>query len=387
MATITVSPNWGFDIEDFDFYLMNYAERYSRSSSRFEIDYGNGFREVMGGSGVRYDRWGLPYTGTVTSYASYRGATELVSITGFNLSAVAVSNAIWTYSTTDDANLIASALSGHDRFTGGNLADSFIGLGGNDTIFGRGGNDLLSGGTGLDQIFGGAGNDILEGLNGADLLKGEAGNDVIYGGAGLDTLSGGFGNDGLSGGADNDRLLGDAGNDLLLGDAGADSLWGDAGNDTLGGGAQNDLLAGGIGNDRLLGDAGADRLLGDAGNDTLTGGQGADQLWGGLGADRFVFLATSDSTTPMRDQILDFSRAQGDRIDLSAIDADRRDSYDNDAFRFVGTDAFSGTAGELRYGRVGNGVIVQADTNGDRVADMAFLVAGNQALLASDFLL
>ena len=81
------------------------------------------------------------------------------------------------------------------------------------------------------------------------------------------------------------------------------------------------------------------------------------------------------------------SRGQGDRIDLSAIDADRRDGYDNDAFRYVGTDAFSGAAGELRYGRVAGGVIVQADTNGDRVADMAFLVAGNQALLASDFLL
>ena len=120
---------------------------------------------------------------------------------------------------------------------------------------------------------------------------------------------------------------------------------------------------------------------------TLTGGQGADQLWGGLGADRFVFLAASDSAPQMRDQIRDFSRAQGDRIDLSAIDADRRDGYDNDAFRYVGTDAFSGAAGELRYGRVAGGVIVQADTNGDRVADMAFLVAGNQALLASDFLL
>lgn len=387
MATITVNANCGLDIAALDFNELLYGETYYRSSGRMVVDYGTGYRDILTGSGVRYDAYGMPVSGTITGAGGQLGAVTVFSISGIRIAATDLSTAAWTYSTEDDIDLIARALSGSDRFVGGNLADFLVGFAGNDTIHGQGGNDMLWGGIDRDQIFGGLGNDTIEGFNRADLLKGEAGNDEILGGAGFDTLSGGFGNDDLSGGTENDRLFGDAGNDRMKGDAGADTLWGGAGYDTLEGGAQNDLLAAGVGNDRLLGGAGADRLLGEAGNDILTGGQGADQLWGGLGADRFVFLAASDSAPQMRDQIRDFSRAQGDRIDLSAIDADRRDGYDNDAFRYVGTDAFSGAAGEVRYGRVAGGVIVQADTNGDRVADMAFLVAGNQALLASDFLL
>lgn len=387
MATITVNPNYGLDISALDFSELLYGDSYSRSSSRLVVDYGTGYRDVLTGSGLRYDAYGMPIAGTITGARGELGATTVFSIDNIAISAAALTAVAWTYTSEDDIDLMARALSGSDRMTGGNLADFLVGFAGNDTIHGQGGNDMLWGGIDRDQIFGGLGNDTIEGFNRADLLKGEAGNDEILGGAGFDTLSGGFGNDDLSGGTENDRLFGDAGNDRMKGDAGADTLWGGAGYDTLEGGAQNDLLAAGVGNDRLLGGAGADRLLGEAGNDILTGGQGADQLWGGLGADRFVFLAASDSAPQMRDQIRDFSRAQGDRIDLSAIDADRRDGYDNDAFRYVGTDAFSGAAGEVRYGRVAGGVIVQADTNGDRVADVAFLVAGNQALLASDFLL
>ena len=59
------------------------------------------------------------------------------------------------------------------------------------------------------------------------------------------------------------------------------------------------------------------------------------------------------------------------------------------AVKYARTEALANSYKEIAQNpRAGlDGVIVQADTNGDRVADMAFLVAGNQALLASDFLL
>ena len=47
-------------------------------------------------------------------------------------------------------------------------------------------------------------------------------------------------------------------------------------------------------------------------------------LVGGGGADRFVYSDTDDSTPNGADRILDFSRAQGDRIDLRDIDANEQ---------------------------------------------------------------
>jgi hypothetical protein len=73
----------------------------------------------------------------------------------------------------------------------------------------------------------------------------------------------------------------------------------------------------------IRGDGAADRIAGLDGNDAITGGGGADTLTGGGGADRFVYAAPGDSGTGAGtfDRITDFAPAQGDRIDLSAIDA------------------------------------------------------------------
>ncbi len=83
----------------------------------------------------------------------------------------------------------------------------------------------------------------------------------------------------------------------------------------------------GTGNDlgnSLSGNIGDNQLSGFAGNDTITGGLGADKLTGGLGSDHFVFESIADSSgiNGKRDVITDFSGSAGDRIDLSAIDAD-----------------------------------------------------------------
>ena len=71
-----------------------------------------------------------------------------------------------------------------------------------------------------------------------------------------------------------------------------------------------------------------------------------------------------------RDQIVDFNRAQRDRIDLSTIDADTDGTAGNQKFTFIGTQAFNGVDGELRC----SGRIIQGDVNGDRVADFEIKV-------------
>ncbi len=43
----------------------------------------------------------------------------------------------------------------------------------------------------------------------------------------------------------------------------------------------------------------------------------------------------------------------------------------NQAFTFIGDDAFSGKAGELRYQKAASDTYVYADVNGDRKADFA----------------
>ncbi len=180
------------------------------------------------------------------------------------------------------------------------------------------------------------------------------------------------------------------GNDRLLGYAGADVLIGDEGADLLNGGAGNDMLSGGSGNDRLLGGNGLDWLAGGAGNDRLEGNLGRDTLAGGGGADRFIYNALSDSG-PLpggRDAILDFSAAQGDRIDLSRIDAVAGTLATDDAFTFIGNKAFTpGVAGQLRYEPAPGGFRVFADVNGDASADFSLLLSGAVPPAKADFIL
>ncbi|MGY2047801.1 Ig-like domain-containing protein [Methylobacterium sp. JK268] len=169
------------------------------------------------------------------------------------------------------------------------------------------------------------------------------------------------------------------GNDLpntLTGNDAANRLYGLDGDDSLRGNAGADRLDGGNGNDYLSG---------GAGDDTLIGGAGSDTLYGGSGADTFAFQALSDfGPASAMDVIGDFSAAEGDRIDLRAIDANSLVAGDQ-AFRWFGTGGFDGRAGELHYARVtGGNLLVSGDVNGDRVADFQFLVNGT-SLSASDF--
>jgi Ca2+-binding RTX toxin-like protein len=134
---------------------------------------------------------------------------------------------------------------------------------------------------------------------------------------------------------------------------------------TFNGGAELD------GTFRIFGGAGNDNIAGGHGNDIITGGQGADSLTGGAGNDVFLYRSVADSTSTSGDTIQDFTT--GDRIDLSRIDADT-DAAGDQAFAFIGSDAFTNHAGELRATNVGNVWTVQGDVNGDGVADIQFTV-------------
>jgi subtilisin family serine protease len=170
---------------------------------------------------------------------------------------------------------------------------------------------------------------------------------------------------------------------ILNGTTANDTLNGAGGNDNLNGQAGNDRLVGFAGNDSLFGLAGNDTLDGGAGNDLLLGGAGRDQMTGGAGADMFRFTTLADSAIGSnRDIISDFSRIDGDRIDLAAIDANTRLAGDQ-AFTFIGSASFGRIAGQLRF----VGGLVQADVNGDGRADMEIAVQGISSLLATDFVL
>ena len=199
-----------------------------------------------------------------------------------------------------------------------------------------------------------------------------SGADAIIGNLAADKLLGFGGDDTIHAGGDNDRVDGMAGHDRLKGELGSDRVFGGIGNDTI---------LGGAGDDRLHGGFGDDRLVGDAGNDILLGGPGSDVLIGGAGGDRFVFVSASHTTNGQNvDLILDFGA--GDVIDLVLIDADRT-SVGNQDFNLIGSAAFSGTAGEIRF----VSGLLSGDTDGDAAADFSIRVSGVGILNVDDFVL
>lgn len=309
------------------------------------------------------------------------------------------------------AELISGG-NGWDTIRGGGGSDVLFGDNGNDSLFGDGawdtlhggeGDDLLNGGTGIDtasyalaasgvtvdlsvtesQDTSGAGFDTLVSI---ENLAGSTYRDTLVGNEFANLLNGGSGSDVLVGGAGDDRLVGGNGWDRMFGDDGSDNLDGGAGNDLLKGGNGADVLVGHWGNDLLDGGSQNDTLDGGDGNDVLVGSWGVDTLSGGTGADIFIFDdGHSGKWIGNSDLITDFSRIEGDIIDLSAIDA--MIGNGDDTFAFIGDTEFSGAAGELRAYRQGNDTFVAGDTDGDGAADFYIKLVGQIDLTAGDFVL
>ncbi|OWJ68101.1 calcium-binding protein [Inquilinus limosus] len=332
---------------------------------------------------------------------------------------------------------------GDDRLYGDTGADVLGGGDGEDLMRGGDGDDLMVGGSGADILIGGAGidtaywhdstvgvtvsigdfctggeaegdlvapdvenlvgssyADILTGSDAANLLTGANAawltdvGDILSGLGGNDTLQGYDGNDVLRGGTGADRLDGGRGIDtasyftsstgVVVNLAAGTGRGGEAEGDTLTG---IDVVSGSQGNDSIVGDTYANVLQGWGGSDVLAGAGGKDTLTGGAGADRFVYGSAAQSVVGANaDRITDFSHAQGDRIDLSAIDASTA-AAGNQAFRFIGTGLYTRHAGELRYAFNGADTTIAGDLNGDGVSDVHIVLAGRVVLQAGDFVL
>ncbi|WP_157215952.1 calcium-binding protein [Flavisphingomonas formosensis] len=316
--------------------------------------------------------------------------------------------------------------------------ENLIGTEYSDVLIGNGSDNILMGGAGADVLNGGRGNDVLDGGSDGDVADYSTATAAVFvnlgisgsqdtHGAGIDTLisiesvSGSRFNDRITGSEGDNSLSGGDGDDTLYGQGGIDILGGGQGDDTLYGGDGTDLLTGGYGNDTLYGGdgfdfvqfwnadsavtvdfslpvaqatgyfTGTDTLIGIEGatgsnfNDVLIAGRGGNALQGGAGSDTFVFRSTLDSTVAEKDFIADFTLS--DRVDVSAIDANTNTAGTDDAFHFA--KAFTHIAGEvtLSYSAAADQTTALFDTDGDAVADMAILFAGNVTTLTSNWVL
>jgi Ca2+-binding RTX toxin-like protein len=302
---------------------------------------------------------------------------------------------------------------GNDAVAGSLGADTIQGGDGNDTIAGDAGQDLIIGGQGVDRTLGGIANDIFryQGVSDISGLR-----ETVDGGADTDTMD--FSTLGASGrlnltlatilGVEVLRITDTqvtltgaqlAGFDTVFGSGffesltvvggGAVDLTGKsivfidrisftAGNDTVN-------FAGGEEGQQLLLGAGNDSVQGGDGADTLNGGLGADTLIGGGGADRFVYGAIGDSPLAAPDR-LGFVKSDGDRIDLSAIDADLGVDGNQAFTAFLGAGAFTGAAGQLRAYASGGNTVLEGDVDGDGGADVRIVLIGPVALAFSDII-
>ena len=86
--------------------------------------------------------------------------------------------------------------------------------------------------------------------------------------------------------------------------------------------------------------------------------------------------------------IRDFSHAEHDRINLASIDARSNAGGANDAFTWIGSQAFHHKAGELRFVFSGAArTIIEGDTNGDGHADLQIELTGHHKLVSGDLIL
>lgn len=131
-----------------------------------------------------------------------------------------------------------------------------------------------------------------------------------------------------------------------------------------------------------------ENVIGGSGDDTFIANEEQNEFTGGDGADTFVFASTSDSDASEgeTDHITDFE--VGDKIDVSAIDADETKSGQQ-LFEFAGEKEKFEKAGELRFRHEsqedGDHTIVLGNTDDDLDEDFAIDLWGWYSLSASDF--
>ena len=168
---------------------------------------------------------------------------------------------------------------------------------------------------------------------------------------------------------------GDAQGDMI---SGFERISGSPFADALSGNGAANYLFGGLGDDKIRGGSGAD---------TIGGNGGRDEMWGGGAGDTFVFTSASESgtTTATRDAIMDFSRSQGDRIDLDIGSAAGTPGL-SDPLEFRGQNTFTEER-QVQFVHQDGDTIVQVNLQGSSGADLAIKLEGIVNLQASDFIL
>jgi Ca2+-binding RTX toxin-like protein len=406
--------------------------------------YGLGGNDTLSGGGGYDELYGGAGDDNYLLYPGYDETDLIVELENQGIDRI--TTYLSSYTLPDNVeNLWAGPVLGLGHmFTGNGLANHIIGGEGNDVLSGLGGNDLIEGTSGNDALYGGDGDDNLNGGTGNNALYGGAGNDLLHifpassntvidGGDGYDTLwvrvtttytgtlsgieqvqfdnvlatltlnsqqvasglaiNASFTGHGTGAGAvvvnmlESDplgataftfapdvsfRVNGSSGDDIIKGPLTLGSILNGAGGaDFIRGGNLVDTINSGDGNDKIMALGGADRI---------TGGAGADQF-------RFFFAADS-GVGGAADWITDFAIGS-DLLSFILIDTDPVAAGDQ-GFAFIGTAAFGASgAAQMRYATSGSNLLVQADINGDGVADMEVVLQGlgGQTLTAGDFVL
>lgn len=292
----------------------------------------------------------------------------------------------------------------HVTILTGTGADTITTGAGNDIIKTGDGASTVSAGQGANTIIGGRDADTITALDGGNLVRAGNGTNTVTTGGGEDTIRSGTGADTIVAGGGSDRIFvrggadnveAGAGHDRVIidysamttnvsgGITGGNAATGYVGHiaDTVGSSvdfqqAEAFTITTGRGHDRVTTGGGNDILSGGAGRDTLAGGGGRDVLTGGGGADHFVFRRAGDSPANAgRDVVTDFTSGV-DRLNISALHAD---------LSFIGTSAFGGVAGEVRYAAAVG--VVSVDLDGDGSADFSIQLRDAPRVTVHDFIL
>lgn len=250
-----------------------------------------------------------------------------------------------------------------------------------------------------DEFIGDAGPNFLVNVGKGDTAKGGAGDDMfqiedapalVLGGTGVDcacwfTRSRLVDNGGSIGveTTQNGVVVNLALNKIV------DDGWGGSGVikaiENLGGSPGDDALTGNGAANKIWGYDGADTIIGRTGDDTIIGGLGADTLSGAGGADTYIYEDTGESAPGASDTITDFRQAHGDRIDLSAIDADPSTGAD-DSFVFQAAQSSAPVEGAVTWRKdaANKRTIVETQAGG---VVLTITLNGLRNLTAADFVL
>jgi Ca2+-binding RTX toxin-like protein len=196
-----------------------------------------------------------------------------------------------------------------------------------------------------DELIGTDQDDVLDGLDGDDVISGMDGDDKIVVGRGYSIIVGGDGDDiiGLrrdaeatvDGGTGSDSLdltKLNCGVNVNLADHtiiycsskphkiyGVEGISLSAHSDVIFDDSSDIFIAAGLGNDEVHVSAGTDIVFAENGDDTIyLGGSGNKTIAGGSGSDRFVIEQGFEAAIFVA-TITDFSRFDGDKIDLSLL--------------------------------------------------------------------